>query len=524
MKVSTVEEMREMDKKAINKFGIKEILLMENAGESVYYLIREKIGIEGKKFLFFCGSGNNGGDGLVAARKIASSGGKVLVITFSPFTKFRGSSALNYKIAKKSGIHIEKLKSIYRIESLINDFDVIVDAIFGTGLNRKVEGIYKEVINSINAYKDKKPVISVDIPSGVNGNTGEIMNCAIESDFTVTFGLPKLGNLLYPGAGMTKKLYVSHISFPELIYEDRRIKTEINEPIEIPERKEDSHKGNFGDVLFIAGSNNYYGAPFLAAYSFLKAGGGYSRLASVKNVIESVSTRGSEIVFHPLEETPEGSISSKNFERLIEISDKVDFIVVGPGLSINEDTKNLLLRLLEKINKPILIDGDGLTMIKDNLEILKRRNRNTILTPHMGEMARLTGLDIDTIKNNKIEVLRKFTAENNSIVVLKGKGSLIGIPDGRIYINRTGNSGMAVAGSGDVLTGCIAAMHGLGFDIEKSVRMGVFLHGYAGDICAERIGKDGMLPTDLMNFLPVAMKNLRENFGEIKKKYLPKII
>ena len=522
MKVTTISEMREMDKRAITEFGIKEILLMENAGESVYYLIREKIGIEGKKFLFFCGSGNNGGDGFVAARKIYTSGGKVKIFTFSPLKKFKGSARTNSLIARKIGIEINKIKNIKEVEKAILHSDVIVDGIFGTGLSRDIGGIYKEVIDIIN--NSGKTVVSIDIPSGINGNTGEIMGISIESDFTITFGLPKIGNLFYPGAGKTKKLFVTHISFPKEIYKDKKIKLEINIPSKLPEREEDSHKGTFGDVLFLAGCNNYFGAPFLSSYSFLKAGGGYSRLATVKSVVESVSTRGSEIVFHPMEETNSGSISSSNFDSLLKLSKKVDFVVMGPGISTDRDTKKLVLKLLKHIHKPVLIDGDGLTAIKDDLKILKNLKVTPILTPHIGEMARLTTYDKEKIKKDKLNVLREFTGEYNSIVVLKGKNSLIGFPDGRVFINTSGNSGLSVAGSGDVLTGCISAMYGLGLNLEDSVMTGVFLHGYAADLLIDEIGKDGMLPTDVLNMLPKAVKNLRENYEKVISNYIPEVI
>ncbi len=522
MKVTTISEMRNMDKRAITEFGIKEILLMENAGESVYYLIRERIGIKGKKFLFFCGSGNNGGDGFVAARKIYTSGGDVLIFTFAPLKKFKGSARINFTIAKKIGIRVNRIKNIKEVEKEILHSDVIVDGIFGTGLSRDIGGIYREVIERIN--NSKKIIVSIDIPSGVNGDTGEIMGIAVNSDYTITFGLPKIGNLFFPGAGKTKELYVTHISFPNKIYEDKNVKLEINIPSRLPERKEDSHKGDFGDVLFIAGCNNYFGAPFFSAYSFLKAGGGYSRLASVKSVIESVSIRGSEIVFHPMDETKSGTIAASNFDKIYEISKKIDFIVLGPGISTDKETKKLVLKILKNIHKPFLIDGDGLTAIKDELKILKSLKYPAILTPHIGEMSRLINQPKEKVIGERLKILREFSREYNAIVVLKGKNSLISFPDGKVFINTSGNSGMAVAGSGDVLTGCISAMYGLGLPLEDAIKTGVFLHGYTGDILAVEKGKDGMLPTDILNSLPKAVKNLRENYGEIVSKYIPEVI
>ena len=511
MKVCRVDEMRRLDKKASEVFGIKEELLMENAGEASYFVILKELKDIKKRFVVCCGIGNNGGDGFVVARKLYSNGSDVRILILGDPEKYRGSAKMNLDIVKRISIPIKRVESAEDIRNDLFHADAVVDAIFGTGLSREVGGTYRDVIGLINEAKEKgKKVISLDIPSGISGDTAQVMGISVKADVTITFGLPKLGNILYPGYENCGKLYITHISFPPKLYNDKDILCEINEPLDIPERKKTGHKGTFGDVLFIAGAGGYFGAPFLSAHSFLKAGGGYSRLAAPASIIPFIATLGPEIVFLPQEETEERTISLRNKERLLQMSEKVDMVVIGPGLSLNEETQRLVLELVDKIEKPVLIDGDGITAISKDLDIIKRRKADTILTPHLGEMQRITGISIPEIDKNKVDILQETCSKLGAIIVLKGAHSLIGLPDRRVYINMTGNPGMATAGSGDVLTGSIAAMFGLGFPIPDAVRMGVLLHGLSGDVASKEKGEDGITAKDISEYLPYTMKLLRE--------------
>jgi hydroxyethylthiazole kinase-like uncharacterized protein yjeF len=287
--------------------------------------------------------------------------------------------------------------------------------------------------------------------------------------------------------------------------------------VALPKRSVEAYKGSVGDVLFIAGAANYYGAPYFAAMSFLKAGGGYARLAAPQSIIGKLAVKGREIVYLPQEETVAGSIAFKNITKLLTAAAKVDMVVIGPGLSLQEETVRLIKELAEAIKVPLLIDGDGLTAIADNPEILRNRKAATILTPHLGEMALLAGRPAAEISGKKIAVLRETTDKLKATIVLKGAHSLIGTRSGEVYINLTGNAGMATAGSGDVLTGCIAAMYGLGLKPEGATRKGVFLHGYAGDLAVAKKGADGVTAKDIMEFMPQALKNDRA--GIIDAKY-----
>jgi len=515
MKVARVDEMKDLDRRATEEFGISEDLLMENAGQAVYFVILQEFGIKGNKFVVLCGGGNNGGDGLVVARKIHSNGGEVKVFLLDDETKFKGAAKKNFEIVSRMPIGISRVSSIKSLRVELLDCDAIVDAIFGTGLVRQVSGIYKDVIQLINA--GQRTVFSVDIPSGINGNTGEVMGVAVEADYTVTFGLPKLGNMILPGYEHCGKLYVSHISFPPALYDSDAIKVAINNPVELPERARDTHKGNYGKTLIIAGSSSYFGAPYFSALSFLKAGGGLSYLATPKSISPFIASKGSEIVFVPQKETPSGSIALEGKSELLEFSQKVDMVVLGPGLSLVAETQELVRELVPKINKPLIIDGDGITAIAEDLGKIKKRKAPTILTPHLGEMSRITKMEISEINKNKIDVLQRTTKELNAIIILKGAHSFIGYPNGTVFINTSGNSGMATAGSGDVLTGAIAAMYGLGLPLEDAVRMGVLIHGFSGDIAATDKGEDGITAQDILNYLPEAMKLYRENFAEISE-------
>ncbi|MCX5857018.1 MAG: NAD(P)H-hydrate dehydratase [Deltaproteobacteria bacterium] len=508
MKVSSVQQMRAMDRYAIEQLGISEEILMENAGQAAASVLAREIGIGDKKIAIFCGVGNNGGDGFVVARKIHADGGGVQVFILGNPDKFKGAARTNLDILARLPIEVRAIASVKKIGMDVLHSHGIVDAIFGTGLDRNVDGLHREVIALIN--ESGKKVLSLDIPSGINGDTGEIMGAAVQADCTVAFGLPKRGNLLYPGYGRCGKLYVCHISFPPFLYNRDGNKIQVNRPVALPPRDKSGYKGSMGEALVIAGAAGYFGAPYFSALSFLKAGGGYIRLAAPRSMIYFIAQKGSEIVFIPQNETAAGSIALKNKDRLIELSEKMDMVVIGPGLSLDAETQQLVRELVKTIKVPVLIDGDGITAVCGDLKIIRKRKAPTVLTPHLGEMSRLTARPVGEINRQKIAVLQETARDLGAFIVLKGAHSLIGLPDERVFINLSGNSGMATAGSGDVLTGTIAAMVGLGLPLEEAVKKGVFIHGVAGDLAATEKGEDGMTAQDILECLPYAMKRDRE--------------
>ncbi|OQY01618.1 MAG: bifunctional ADP-dependent NAD(P)H-hydrate dehydratase/NAD(P)H-hydrate epimerase [Desulfobacteraceae bacterium 4572_123] len=518
MKISTVAQMRALDKTAIKKYGISQELLMENAGLAAFSVLSEKAGIEHKKYIIFCGTGNNGGDGLVVARKIHSNGGVARIYLIGDAARFSGAAALNLEIATRMGVPVTRLESVDDAKSELLNCDGVVDALLGTGIDRDVSGVYKDVIELING--SGKTILSLDIPSGINGDTGQVMGIAVQANYTVTFGLPKIGNMLFPGHSCCGDLSVTHISFPPVMMTADDLKIETCPMIDPPLRNPDGHKGSFGQALFIAGAAGYYGAPYLSAMSYLKAGGGYSRLAGPASLTPFIAARGSEIVFIPQKETSAGSISFENRQTLLKLANKMDMVILGPGLSLEPETRQIAMELAAEIDRPLLIDGDGISAVSKAPEIIRQRTAATILTPHLGEMSRLTKKTTREIEKHKIDIVRRTARDLRAIVVLKGAHSLTGLPDERVIINLSGNSGMATAGSGDVLTGTIGAMFGMGLPVEEAVIKGVFIHGLAGDLAAGRIGEDGTTAKDILNALPGAVKMDRSGFSDrLKRRY-----
>ncbi len=521
MKISSVDQMRQLDQRAGSEYGIGEALLMENAGASAAAAIQSHFDPSQHRFLIVAGVGNNGGDGLVVARKLHSNHSKVKVVIVGEPSRYKGQARENYEIARKIGFGLFENPKIREFNRLLSGATVIVDAIFGTGLDREVTGTYQEVIDALN--KSGKPVVSLDIPSGINGETGQVMGIAVSAEMTVTFGLPKYGNLLYPGFGHGGQLYVTHISFPPEMYRSGKFSVGTNDPVPLPPRPGDAHKGSCGKVLFIAGAAGYLGAPYFAASSFLRTGGGLAYLATPGQVAPFIGALGHEIVFVPQKATDSGSIALSNLDRLLEFSKQTDMVVMGPGLSLDPETQQLVRDLAAAVEKPLLIDGDGLTAISRHTQILRKRRAPTILTPHPGEMSRLLGKTGAERLVNKIDLIREQTHKLNSIVVLKGAHSLVGYPDGAVYVNMSGNAGMATAGSGDVLTGVMAGLFGIGMPLETAARMGVFVHGAAGDLAVRSTGMDGLLAGDILESVAIVMKELRDPAADLLSGYRDKI-
>ncbi len=513
MRVTTVEEMRRLDRTAIERFGIPGEILMENAGEAVYFAILSELEVPGERFLVLCGGGHNGGDGFVVARKLHSAGALVRVVILSDPSRYDEAPRLHLHMVERLGIPVEVKPPVEAIREALEWSDVVVDAMLGTGLDREVGGLYREAIEAVNA--SGRTVVAVDIPSGVHGDTGAVMGVAVEADLTVTFGLPKRGNLLYPGAGLCGELFVSHISFPPELYGDSAIAVAINEPLPLPPRRPDGHKGSFGDALFVAGAAGYFGAAAFSASAHLKAGGGYARLAAPAPVVPHLAGLAPEAVYAPQPATADGTLAAAAVEGLVELAGRVDFTVVGPGLSLQEETVEAVRRLVRAVPGPLLVDGDGLTAVAGDPAAVRERGGPTVLTPHPGEMARLAGRTTAEVLADPIPLLQRMAGELEAIVVLKGAHSLVGLPSGEVFVNTSGNDGMATAGSGDVLTGTITAMAGLGLELADAVRTGVFVHGLAGDLSAESVGPDGVTARSILGFLPEAVALLREEYGEL---------
>jgi len=524
-KVCSVEEMRIIDEEAV-KYGVSHLMLMEEAGTAVYDVIVSQIGVKGRKFTVIAGTGNNGGDALVAARRLHAAGGLVEVFIIGDPGKYREPAKTMYEAVVKMGIKTQVVKSreeLSYLEKSINGSEVIVVGLIGIGLKGDVTGLYREVIDLINRHQGI--IVSVDIPSGIDASNGKVRGVAVRSHYTITFGSPKYGNILYPGHYYCGKLYVSKLSYPPSLFEN--LKTELNLPLPLPERTKWGHKGTFGKLLAVSGARYYYGAPYYTVYSFLKAGGGYARLATPASIVHVLASKCSEVVYHPMDETTEGTLSLSSYSKITKIIEEhgVDIVIIGPGLSLSNETQELIRMLVESVDKPIIVDGDGITALSKNPDLLKKRRSATVLTPHLLEFSRLTGVNTSDVQEDPVGCLRKASTEFNSYMVLKGAHSLIGYPDGYVYINMTGNPGMAKAGMGDVLNGAIAAMYGIGLrDPGSATRMGVLVHGLAGDLVAIDVGEDGVTPELVIEYLPKAMRILREKPEYIVENYMPREI
>jgi hydroxyethylthiazole kinase-like uncharacterized protein yjeF len=516
MKVSTVAEMRALDQRAIQQFGITAELLMENAGQAVYFALWNELGIEGKRFVVFCGLGNNGGDGLVVARKVHSSGGSVKVLILGSVDRFTGAAKGNFGIVSRLPIEVRQIGAVEEAASEVDRCDVIVDAVFGTGLIREVVGLHRDVIELINT--SHKTVFSVDIPSGVHGDTGQVMGAAVQAHATVTFGLPKIGNLLSPGYVLGGRLYVSHISFPPSLYGGGglhvadSLKVEVAPPMALSPAEQQGRKKGFGEALFVLGVAGQSGTPCLAALSFLKAGGGRCCLAAPESVGPSVADQDGRIRFVPQIETNSGRAALQNQPALLESSQRADAVVLGPGWSGEARVRQLARELAAAVDRPLILHGDGSAAITGDPQLLQARKADTVVVWSAGEMARATGKSVSEIEGHKVEAVRHTAAELKATVVLEDDRSLVAYADGRVFINTSGASSGPATASGELLAGVIAALLGLAPSVPEAVRKGVFLHGVAEDLATEDPARDGVTADDILACLPLAMQMDRDGF------------
>ncbi|MBA3070584.1 MAG: NAD(P)H-hydrate dehydratase [Nitrospirae bacterium] len=535
MKVVTAEEMREIDRITIKNYGISGTVLMERAGLAVAEKIKELFSVQRSGFskklrtpnsepvklkvIVLAGGGNNGGDGIVVARNLHEWGWNVKITLLLRENKLNPDCLKQYKIAKKSGVPIE-------FRDYITEKDLhsalVVDAIFGTGLSKNITGKTAEVILFINA--SDAPVISVDIPSGISSDTGQIMGEAVRADYTVTFGLPKRGHLLYPGADYTGRFFIEDIGFPEELLHSEKVKTELLEKRDIslliPERQRYSHKGDYGHVLVIAGSRGKTGAAFMCAKACLRSGAGLVTIGVPESLLDVFQSRVTEEMTLPLPDKGDGTLSSKALEKILEfLFEKADVLAIGPGISVTDDTKKLVRELLLNSTAPAVIDADAINSLEGNKQILKKARSPIILTPHAGEMARLlqksevrsqkSEVNLRTIiENDRINTAVSFAKETGTYLVLKGVPTVIAEPEGRVFINPTGNSGMASAGTGDVLTGMVSGFLGQGLNPLEASILGVYMHGLAGDIAAKNKGEHSMIASDITDAIPEAFLSL----------------
>ncbi|MCY3724702.1 MAG: NAD(P)H-hydrate dehydratase [Candidatus Poribacteria bacterium] len=523
MKVVTAAEMRQIDQDTIEGIGIPGIVLMETAGSAIvraiekHYPTCQRIGI-------FAGKGNNGGDGIVIARQLAHIGRDVLLFLVSPEDSFTGEAHTNLQIAKRLGLRIEEILTdaalgsdffAERRTSLthIASCELLVDAIFGTGLRGAVRNPIATVINAINRLPT--PILSVDLPSGLAADTGHPLGVCVQADRTVTIGLPKRGLLMHPGAELVGKLEVVDIGFPEQVVNAQDIQVNWTSAAHaaqwMPPRPAFSHKGSYGRVLVVAGSTGMTGAAALASEAALRTGAGLVTLATPKHLNPILEGLLPEVMTLLLPETDVGSLAASATSPILEFAEKTKSILaIGPGLSQHPETVSLVHQLIrenreQRIDLRMVIDADGLNALAQDRETLSRLNSEAVLTPHPGEMARLTNTAVPTLEADRIGTAQQFASEQGVTLVFKGAPTVTSDPNGNLWINSTGNPGMATGGMGDVLTGVIAGLMAQGIPSESAAALGVYLHGLSGDIAAERFGRHGLIASDVLKTVPEAI-------------------
>jgi len=512
MKVLTSAEMREIDRRTIEEIGIPGPVLMENAGLQVFRVLQALFpGLPGENIVIVAGKGNNGGDGLVVARHLHNHRAKPQVFLLGSKEEVRGDAALNLKIAQASGVAIKEVRSPSdwkKLQKAIQEAAIIVDAIFGTGLVKPAEGLYAQAIESINKTRAFK--LAVDIPSGLSSDTYEVIGPAVKADLTVALAAPKIAHVIPPAEELAGDFIVADISIPPFLFDDENLKLEIVEKESLRacfrKRKRDSHKGNYGHLFIVAGSLGKTGAAALAARAAYKTGAGLVTVGTPRTCLPIVARSMMELMTEPLAETEEKTISSEALPRVLGLIKGKDALLVGPGISTQESTRQFVCKLIPKIKQPLVIDADGLNVLSSKRELLEKLPRPTILTPHPGEFARLVGLTIPEVLKSRLELVPRFAREYGVILVLKGYRTLVGSPDGRTFINPTGNPGMATGGTGDVLSGMIGALLMQQRDPLLAALAAVYLHGLSGDLASQRVGERAIVASDLIRFLPQALK------------------
>lgn len=470
-------------------YGVPSAVLMERAALSTAEEITAAQTDPYARILIACGVGNNGGDGLAVARLLNLKGYEVTILFPGNEEKCSEEAARQLAIARKYGIRIER-------DMPKGEFDVIVDALFGIGLARDIGGRYREVLEALNERSGFK--VAVDIPSGISADTGKVMGIAFEADLTVTFGFAKVGQILYPGAGCCGKLSVKDIGIDEMSLMDVKPKVRMAQPEDLallPSRTDDSNKGTYGKLLIFAGSYNMAGAAAFSAKAAYRSGSGLVRVVTDKENREIIQTLVPEAILSTYD-------SKTDMESFVsELTGWADAIVLGPGIGMSRQAEDMVHCVLKYTNVPCLIDADGLNILAAHHDWLNDAAVPLIVTPHPGEMARLLGTSVEAVKDDLPAAAEQFAGQYGAVTVLKDAHTVTFAPNGSMWINTTGNNGMATAGSGDVLTGIIGALLGQHVKPELAAVLGVMIHGMAGDTAASVIGKTSLMASDLTDAL-----------------------
>ena len=519
MKIVTAAEMQRIDRLTTEQYGVPSLTLMENAGQGVVEFLEERFPPLGaQKVTILCGRGNNGGDGMVVARLLRERGLKPRVTLFCDPQNLKGDAAANFERLAASGAPevAEDLDAWRRLKPQLENSTLLIDALLGTGLSKPLEGLLLDVVRDINGGFPHARVVAVDLPSGISADSGELIGECVRAHASVTFTVPKVAHVFPPACERVGEWVVKLIGTPrEALEQDSGLALNLTCAEDLrwlaQPRRPDAHKGNFGHVLILAGSVGKTGAAALAAKAALRAGAGLVTVATAKSVLPIIASLGMEFMTEPLPETDSGTISLRalDYGRLDKLVEGKSVLAVGPGIGAVTETAELVRTVVNRYDIPLVLDADGLNAFTRCMSTFRRAGqyeRPAVLTPHPGEMSRLTGQSTAEIQKRRVDTAREFASQYKVQVVLKGYRTLSAAPDGQVWVNPTGNPGMATGGTGDVLTGLLAgllAQHPRRAAIDV-VAGAVYLHGLAGDLASRKLGQASMIAGDLLDALPEA--------------------
>ena len=512
MKIATAQQMRDMDRVAIQERGIPSVQLMETAARAVAdaaleLAAKHRKGKEGPgRAVCFCGAGNNGGDGVCTARLLLEAGLEVRAVLVGKREKMTPDCREMERRLEDLGGQLEDFNpnspefALWCLEA-----DVMVDALFGIGLNTELRGNARTAVQMMNTCDI--PVVAADIASGVEADTGKVLGDAVQADVTVTFSLPKAGQFLGQGGLHTGELKVADIGIPlDLILwaEENQFSSVTREDLFLPRRPRDAHKGDFGRVYILGGAVGYSGAPVLAAKAALRTGAGLVTVGVPAPVWPVAAAKLDEAMPHPLPAGKEGMLSLEAMEPVMDRLSACDVALIGPGLGRGNSASSVVRHLIRAYHGPLILDADGINALEGHMDILEaRKGLITVLTPHDGEFARLGG---DLSDGDRLAAARRFAEEYQCCLILKGYRTITALPDGQAFVNTTGNPGMSKGGSGDILGGMLLALMGQGLSVREAAPMAVWMHGRAGDLAAADLGEYGMLPGDLVERIPRVLR------------------
>lgn len=513
MKIALTEEMRRIDKMAAEMFGIDALLLMENAGRAAADALTGLLGeVQGRTVCVLAGSGNNGGDAYAAARHLFSRGAKLAIYTVGNAEHSSDATRKNLAICKKLGILVRPLTEEREWEKLriyLRLSDGVLDGILGTGVKGPLRETEERLIRMVN--EEARHVVAIDIPSGVDANTGTAHGAAIIAETTATFGLPKAGLFFCPGAACAGKIVVDPISLPQALLDDKSIMQEYMDDVSVrsllPSRAADVHKGVCGRVLVVAGSRGMTGAAAMASTAVLRAGAGIATVATADSVADIIAEKTTEVMTCPLPELRPGVLGTSAVDALHVLLPKYDVVLMGPGLGRDSETCAMVRQFAARVQLPLVLDADALYAFQGHTEELGKLGAPLLMTPHLGELAELLDIKVPQLRENLVAYARKAAAEWRAILVVKSECTIVAFPDGRVCFTSKGNPSMATAGAGDVLAGAIAGLvHEAG--AESAAILGVYLHGLAGDMAAEEKA-EGLIAGDILEKLPAARLRLK---------------